>query len=174
LAGSLKNTQKVNVLFVCLGNICRSPTAHGVFEAMLQEQGLSDRIEVDSAGTSGWHIGASSDPRSSEAAGRRGYDMSHIRARQVSAEDFSTFDYILAMDDQNLADLQALKPSGFSGCLDLFLNFSNAYAGQAVPDPYYGGEQGFEQVLDMVEDGSRGLLRRIASSLENSPLESDQ
>ena len=167
MAGSLKNTQKVRVLFVCLGNICRSPTAHGVFEAMIEQNGLSDRIEVDSAGTSGWHIGARSDPRSSEAAGRRGYDMSHIRARQVDSEDFSTFDYILAMDDQNLADLQALKPDDFNGCLDLFLSFSSDYAGQAVPDPYYGGEQGFEHVLDMVEDGSRGLLFRIQCQLES-------
>ena len=161
----MKNAAKIRVLFVCLGNICRSPTAHGVFEALVKAQGLSDRIDVDSAGTSGWHIGAVSDPRSSETAARRGYDMSHIRARQVASQDFESFDYILAMDEQNLADLQALRPTHFGGCLELFLSFSDAYTGLPVPDPYYGGAQGFEQVLDMVEDASRGLLRRIEREL---------
>lgn len=163
---SLKNAHTIKVLFVCLGNICRSPTAHGVFEALVREHGLDDVIEVDSAGTSGWHIGAAADPRSAEAAARRGYDMGHIRARQVERGDFDDFDYILAMDEQNLADLKTLQPDRFRGCLDLFLSFSEAYSGQPVPDPYYGGNQGFEQVLDMVEDGSRGLLQRIVGQLK--------
>lgn len=162
----MNNKGKINVLFVCLGNICRSPTAHGVFESLVKESDLSDRVVVDSAGTSGWHIGAPADPRSSEVAARRGYDMSYIAARQVTAQDFDTFDYILAMDDQNLADLKALKPGGYVGKLDLFLNFSETFKDQSVPDPYYGGEQGFETVLDMVEDGSKGLLNAIQARLK--------
>lgn len=150
----------VKVLFVCLGNICRSPTAHGVFEHMVESSGLADQITTDSAGTAAWHVGNPPDSRSAAAAARRGFDLSHLRARQAQADDFEVFDYILAMDRQNLADLQQLAPSDYKGRLDLFLNFSDLPETE-VPDPYYGGEQGFEHVLDLVESASRGLLADI-------------
>ncbi|GAA5317166.1 MAG: low molecular weight protein-tyrosine-phosphatase [Candidatus Pelagadaptatus aseana] len=150
----------VNVLFVCLGNICRSPTAHGVFEMLVQRAGLSDAITTDSAGTAAWHTGKSPDPRSAAAAAARGYDLTHLRARQVQPSDFDEFDYVLAMDSQNFAELKAIQPEGYKGCLALFLNFADADESE-VPDPYYGGTQGFEQVLDLVEDAAQGLLEDI-------------
>ena len=149
------------VLFVCLGNICRSPTAHGVFESMVQARGLGDRISVDSCGTGDWHIGHAPDKRAAAEAAQRGYDLSHLRARQVQASDFQQFDYILAMDSQNLADLQAMSPADFSGFLGLFLPFAPDNPTDEVPDPYYGGAAGFTQVLDMVEAASEGLLAEI-------------
>lgn len=152
---------KVKVLFVCLGNICRSPTAHGVFQTLVNDAGLSDRIEVDSAGTAAWHIGKSPDSRSSEHALQRGYDLSSLRARQALAEDFSEFNYILAMDEDNLRNLQALAPGAFTVTLDLFLNFSTDFDEREVPDPYYGGAAGFERVLDLIESASTGLLQHI-------------
>ncbi len=153
--------KKVNVLMVCLGNICRSPTAHGVLEALVQQQGLGDRVQVDSAGTSNWHIGAPPDSRSQEAALARGYDLSGQSARQVKLGDFTEFDYILAMDEANLRDLQALKPPSFKGHLGLFLSFARHSHFHEVPDPYHGGASGFELVLDLVEDAARGLLDHI-------------
>lgn len=153
----------VRVLFVCLGNICRSPTAHGVFLQKVKESQLQDRIVVDSAGTGAWHVGNSPDSRSSEAALNRGYDLSPLRARQVTAEDFRQFDFILAMDLENLRALQGLKPADYSGVLQLFLEFGNRDAEREVPDPYYGGRNGFEHVLDLVEDASEGLLQHIRS-----------
>lgn len=149
----------MKVLFVCLGNICRSPTAHGVFEHMVIQRGLQSRIEVDSCGTGDWHIGHAPDPRASAEALSRGYDLSHLRARQVIKEDFEHFDYILAMDMQNLADLQAMRPQSYAGCLDLFMAFAENTDITQVPDPYYGGDQGFAQVLDLIETASIGLLR---------------
>lgn len=155
------------VLFVCLGNICRSPTAHGVFEAMVLERGLDDRILVDSCGTGHWHIGHSPDQRAAAEAADRGYDLSHLRARQVEAADFDRFDYILAMDRQNLADLQAMQPSHHSGYLGLFLPFAAGGDYDEVPDPYYGGDAGFTEVLDMVEAASEGLLQEICGADSN-------
>lgn len=152
---------KVKVLFVCLGNICRSPTAHGVFQHLVSERGLSQQIDVDSAGTSDWHIGRSPDSRAQAAALQRGCDLSALSARQVSSADFYDFDYILAMDNQNLQDLEQVSPAGFSGYLELFLPYGNIGEPREVPDPYYGGEQGFDQVLDMVELASTGLLNHI-------------
>lgn len=165
----------VNVLFVCLGNICRSPTAHGVFQHVVERHGLTRAINVDSAGTGDWHIGRAPDRRSMAAALQRGYDLSALRARQVSAEDFARFDYILAMDAQNLHDLQRMRPAHFRGELDLFLRYARRAEGSAtaassrcddaalhVPDPYHGGAEGFERVLDLVEDAAEGLLRAIA------------
>lgn len=151
----------VNVLFVCLGNICRSPTAHGVFHHLVERHGLQHAIHIDSAGTGDWHIGRAPDKRSSAAALQRGYDLSVLRARQVSAQDFERFDYILAMDTQNLSDLRQMRPAHFRGELDLFLRYGAAHL-QEVPDPYYGGDDGFEHVLDLVEEAAQGLLRAIA------------
>ncbi len=149
------------VLFVCLGNICRSPTAHGVFEAMVRERDLQHRVEVDSCGTGDWHIGHPPDARAAAEAAARGYDLSHLRARQVSESDFGSFDYILAMDEQNLADLERMCPAEFSGHLGLFLPFAGNDGPREVPDPYYGGAEGFTRVLDMVEAASEGLLEEI-------------
>ncbi len=151
----------VNVLFVCLGNICRSPTAHGVFAHLVERHQLQHVISVDSAGTGDWHIGCAPDQRTAATALRRGYDLGALRARQVSADDFARFDYILAMDAQNLRDLQRLCPPDFRGELELFLRYGGSDL-QEVPDPYYGGAEGFEQVLDLVETAARGLLETIA------------
>ena len=151
---------RVGVLFVCLGNICRSPTAHGVFDELVRRQNLDRVIAIDSAGTGNWHIGRAPDKRSSTAALQRGYDLSALRARQVSAEDFQRFDYILAMDKQNLRDLQRLRPANFRGELDLFLRYGDGGVLE-VPDPYYGEGDGFERVLDLVEKASHQLLRTL-------------
>ena len=155
----------VKVLFVCLGNICRSPTAHGVFAQQVKASGLDSRISIDSAGTGDWHIGRAPDERTQGAALRRGYDLSSLRARQVSVEDFYQFQYILAMDRQNLADLRDLQPAGFNGHLGLFLEFADVRPVTEVPDPYYGEHDGFEQVLDLVEQASAGLLRQLRAEL---------
>lgn len=156
-----KRKSSVSVLFVCLGNICRSPTADGVFRTMCQKMGLEKYIDVDSAGTAGWHIGGSPDARSIAAAKQRGYDLSFLKARQVSPEDFQRFDYVLAMDASNLMNLQKICPSNYMGTLDLFLTFAEQLHGSDVPDPYYGDVDGFDAVLDLVEDGCRGLLADI-------------
>lgn len=161
----------VQVLFICLGNICRSPTAHGVFESLVACQGLADQIVIDSAGTGDWHIGRAPDPRAQQAAQRRGHDIAHLRARQVTPGDFSHFDYILAMDHANLDDLQAMRPQWYQGHLGLFLDFAPGLAGSAVPDPYYGGEEGFDQVFDMVDAASRGLLDHIRQHHPGLPQE---
>lgn len=157
-------TEPVRVLFVCLGNICRSPTAHGVFAARVRERGLQSQIRVDSCGTGDWHIGHAPDPRATEEAARRGYDLSDLRARQVQPADFRDFDYILAMDEQNLADLCSMCPDDYSGFLGLFLPFDKQAKTTEVPDPYYGGDEGFSRVLDMVEAASDGLLREIVGA----------
>ena len=149
------------VLFVCLGNICRSPTAQGVFEAMLAEHPLADQVKVDSCGTAGWHVGKAPDERSVAEARSRGYRLEQLRARQVQAEDFRRFGYILAMDEENLAELQALCPADFAGHLGLFLDYAPASGLRAVPDPYYGGAQGFSDVLNLIEQASEGLLRAL-------------
>lgn len=149
------------VLFVCLGNICRSPTAHGIFAGLVKARGMGERITVDSAGTSDWHIGKGPDPRSVAAALARGVDLSSLRASQVTRADFQVYDYILAMDKQNLADLKGLAPADYTGCLDLFLRFADAGVDE-VPDPYYGGQDGFIRVLDLIEAASEGLLQHIA------------
>lgn len=155
---------KVKVLFVCLGNICRSPTAQGVFQKHVDEAGLGSQIFVDSAGTSGWHIGEPPDRRSAEAARKAGYDLSELRGRQVERRDFENFHYILAMDENNLANLEELCPSSFSGHLGLFLEFAVDPRYQEVPDPYYGDGEGFNLVLSLIEDASAGLLRHIRKS----------
>lgn len=153
------------VLFVCLGNICRSPTADGIFRELVTSAKLDQKIMVDSAGTGAWHIGKAPDSRTIAAARTRGYDLSVLRARQVTARDFDEFDYILAMDEANLVDLQQLKPAHFTGHLGLFLEFGARGDYREVPDPYYGGSDGFELVLDLVEDAAEGLLKHIRQRL---------
>lgn len=153
------------VLFVCLGNICRSPTADGIFRKLVADAKLDHLITVDSAGTQGWHKGKTPDARTLAAARTRGYDLSVLRARQVQVEDFDEFDYVLAMDHSNLADLQALKPTWFAGHLGLFLAFGQQRDHHEVPDPYYGGSEGFELVLDLVEDAAQGLLNHLRQQL---------
>lgn len=157
----MKSKEKIRVLFICMGNICRSPTAEGVFRHLVEQQGLTEQIIIDSAGTHDYHIGEPPDARAQVAAARRGYDLSGLRARQVARDDFSTFDYILAMDKANLGLLRQQCPDDYRDRLKLFLEFADHGALREVPDPYYGGAQGFEQVLDLAEQGARGLLREI-------------
>ena len=151
----------VKVLFVCMGNICRSPTAHGVFLKMLEDQSLLHLVEVDSAGTHAYHIGKAPDERSQAAALRRGVDLSSLRARQVEAADFQYFDYVLAMDDENLQLLEMICPMDQRSKLQLFMEYAPQMKKREVPDPYYGGNSGFERVLDLVEAAAEGLLENI-------------
>jgi protein-tyrosine phosphatase len=155
---SIKPT--ISVLFVCMGNICRSPTAHGVFQALVDEHGLGDQISVDSAGTHSYHIGSTPDPRSQHTARSRGVDLSRLRARQFRSEDFLDFDYLIAMDRSNFTQMAAIKPEEAHARLDLMLDYSEKYDQKEVPDPYFG-DDGFELVFDMVNDASEGLLRHI-------------
>ena len=153
--------EKISVLFVCMGNICRSPTAQGVFEQLVEAHGLSNAIIVDSAGTHAYHVGERPDERASQAASRRGVDMRRQRARRVSEADFEEFDLVLAMDNTNYADLGAVCPPGHETKLRLFLDFAPGISEREVPDPYYGGPGGFERVLDLVEMAAAGLLADI-------------
>lgn len=153
---------KVSVLFVCMGNICRSPTAEGVFKHVVNEAGLSDQITVDSAGTHSYHIGESPDKRSQEKAKENGVDLSSQRARKALAEDFERFDYIVAMDQSNYENLKRLTTNQEQlKQLFLFMDFSSEWDNNEVPDPYYGGINGFQEVFDMVTSASHGLLERI-------------
>lgn len=153
---------KVRVLMVCLGNICRSPTAHGVFQQRIEARNLGDRILVDSAGTGSWHIGSAPDRRSARAAAARGYRLDELVARQVDDGDFYQFDYLLAMDHDNLADLQAQRPHNCDCRIELFLDYSEGEE-RAVPDPYNSGPDGFELVLDIVEETCDRLLDTLVS-----------
>ena len=156
---------------VCLGNICRSPTAHGVLEKFIQNKELSEYIEVDSAGTSTYHLGDHPDPRSIAAAQRRGYSLEEQIARQVRASDFQEFDYVLAMDSENLHNLQSTAPADSKAKLQLLLDYSTE-AIESVPDPYFQeGGQGFETVLDLVEGACRRLLAQLEDELSNSKTE---
>ncbi len=157
-----KNT-KTRVLFVCMGNICRSPTAEAVFRHQVTAAGFENAIHIDSAGTHDYHIGEPPDARAQKAAARRGYDATELRARQVDETDFEVFDYILAMDKANLAILERECPPQYSHKLGLLMQYSERYSEgvEEVPDPYFGGNQGFEHVLNMVEEAGRGLLIRL-------------
>lgn len=146
------------VLFVCLGNICRSPAAEGVLRAKARERGL--KLTIDSAGTGAWHVGDPPDARMIKAAARRGYDISYQRARQVEFSDFYEFDYLLAMDLSNLSNLLEIAPPNRSCDIRLFLDFSDGDA-RETPDPYYGSGDGFERVLDLIESGAEGFLNHI-------------
>jgi protein-tyrosine phosphatase len=150
---------------VCIGNICRSPTAEVVFRTAAARAGLAHRVEIDSAGTGEWHVGNPPDYRAMAHAARRGYDLRSLRARQVFVEDFARFDWIFAMDRGVLAQLAAMRPDGFTGHLGLFLDIAPALALREVPDPYDGGPEGFEQVLDLVEAGSEAFAARLAATL---------
>jgi protein-tyrosine phosphatase len=153
--------RKISVLFVCMGNICRSPTAQGVFETLVAEAALAEHIQVDSAGTHAYHIGEPPDARAAEAALRRGVDLSQQKARRVAPADFVEFDYVLAMDLGNYEDLSALCEPAHLPKLRLFLEYAPDLGMHEVPDPYYGGITGFERVLDMIEAAAQGLLADI-------------
>lgn len=152
---------RCRVLFVCMGNICRSPMAEAVFRQHLREAGLDGRVEVDSAGTHDYHVGNPPDRRARQAGARRGYSLDGLRARQVEVADFGRFDYVLAMDMDNLQHLMRLCPPEYAHKLALFMEHARTFQSREVPDPYYGGPSGFEQVLDMVEDASRGLIEHL-------------
>ena len=151
----------VRVLFVCLGNICRSPTAEGVFRSVVERAGLLEHIEIDSAGTHAYHVGAPPDARATQAARRRGVELSGLRGRQALRGDIERFDYILAMDEENHSNLMAICPAGLEAKVQFFLQYAPARPEREVPDPYFGGDAGFERVLDMIEDASEGLLAHI-------------
>jgi protein-tyrosine phosphatase len=152
---------QIKVLFVCMGNICRSPTAEGVFRHVIQQQGTADRFLVDSAGTHAYHVGEQPDRRAQQTARARGIDLAFIRARKVTRSDFAEFDYILAMDSDNYQNLLAICPAEYEDKVQLFLDYATNSHEQDVPDPYYGGQQGFEHVFDLVEDASHGFHNNV-------------
>lgn len=156
----------VRVLFVCLGNICRSPMAEGIFRKFIEEAGYADRVYIDSAGTHAYHVGQPPDTRAQIAAARRGVDISGLRGRRATAEDFLRFDYVLAMDQENYAHLQALCPAGQEPKLRLFLEFAVNSSERVVPDPYFGGASGFDRVLDLIEDAAQGLLAEVGARID--------
>ena len=153
--------KKTSVLFVCMGNICRSPTAEAVFRHVLQQNSLVDCVEVDSAGVDAYHVGEPPDSRAQQTAERRGYDLSRILARRVVSQDFDRFDLVLAMDKRVMGLLRSLCPPDHSSRLALYMDYAQHFDVDEVPDPYYGGVDGFERVLDMIEDASQGLLATI-------------
>ncbi len=161
-------TPPVGVLFVCLGNICRSPTAEGVFRQRVVQDGLAEHVSTDSAGTGDWHIGKPPHRDTMAAARRRGYDLSALRARLVTPADFDCFPVILAMDRANLGNLQRLQPRGFAGHLGLFLDFAPDQPIREMPDPYGGEAEGFDQVLDLVEEGVAGLLKSLREKISSA------
>lgn len=154
----------VKVLFVCLGNICRSPTAEGVFRKLVRDEKLEHLIEIDSAGTHAYHIGEPPDERAQAACARRGIDISSLRGRKAVAGDIDKFDYVLAMDRENYEDLHDICPPGQESRIRLFMEFAPDRPEEEVPDPYFGGASGFDRVLDMIEDAARGLLEDIRRS----------
>lgn len=161
---------EIRVLFVCLGNICRSPTAEGIMHQRLAAAGLAERVAVDSAGTGPWHVGDPPDARAVAAAAGRGYDLRHLRGRQVASTDLARFDYVIAMDEPNLGDLQAMA-GGRRELLDkiaLLGDFSAEYRGLPVGDPYYGGADGFDRVLDMIERCVDGLVATLQARLHDA------
>ncbi|MDZ7643343.1 MAG: low molecular weight protein-tyrosine-phosphatase [Woeseiaceae bacterium] len=151
---------KISILFVCMGNICRSPTAEGVFRKHLQDAGLMDVVMIDSAGTHAYHIGEPADRRAAQVAERRGFSLEGIRARRLRDDDYERFDLILAMDQDNLGILTERSPETARAEIRLFLEYAGGDA-REVPDPYYGGTAGFERVLDLIEDASGGLIRAL-------------
>lgn len=159
MANSSKD--KIGILFVCMGNICRSPTAHGVFDEMVRSYGMEDVFHIDSAGTHAYHIGKKPDPRAREVAKNKGYDISYVRARGLSEQDYLKFDYLLAMDRTNLSSLQVKSPLNERDKLDLFLNFHPDKVGEEVPDPYLKDNELFDTVFELVEQGCEHLLRAM-------------
>lgn len=157
--------KKVSVLFVCMGNICRSPTAEGVFRKLVREEGVDDWFEIDSAGTHAYHVGNPPDERAQRTALSRGVDLRNLRARQVTVADFEAFDHILAMDRQNFDTLLFVCPRSYSHKVKLFLEYAPSARTLDVPDPYYGGARGFEEVLDLVEKAAKGFLVSLRHEL---------
>lgn len=152
---------KIRVLFICMGNICRSPTAHGVFRELVKHEGLDNRIEIDSAGTHAYHVGKRPDQRSQQTARTHGIDLSDLRARQVAVDDFHAYDYIVAMDQDNYMALSQICPDGLHDKMYLLMDFAPEMRTREVPDPYYGGASGFERVFDLVDVAARGLLEEL-------------
>jgi len=155
---------KKRVLLVCMGNICRSPTAEGVLKKIIKDNGLDEIVEVDSAGTHGYHAGEAPDPRALAAAAKRGYELKGLRARKVRRDDFALFDLVLAMDRENLANLLEICPPVYQERVRLFLSYASEGGSDEVPDPYFGGPAGFEVVLDMIEEAARGLVESMRST----------
>lgn len=156
---------KTSILFVCLGNICRSPVAEAVFRQKVTDAGLAEYFHIDSAGTAEWHAGKAPDSRMIEAAATRGYNLSQLRARQVRPTDFDEFDHILAMDEENLMNLQDVAPDEHAAELALFLTYAANPGTREVPDPYFGGNAGFHHVIDLVENAADGLITRLKTGL---------
>ena len=161
-------TGNLSVLFVCMGNICRSPTAEGVFRRLLKEAGLQHKVFVDSAGTHDYHVGSPPDSRAQSAARKRGYDLSNLRGRQFGFDDCLRFDYVIAMDRGNYNRILGMCNAGADGNVRLFMDFALDRKEREVPDPYGGGEDGFEYVLDLIEHASRGLLDDVVRRLERT------
>ena len=159
---------QIKVLFVCMGNICRSPTAEGVFADLVNKRNLAGSFKIDSAGTHAYHIGDAPDLRAQKAARDRGVELKHLRARKVTAKDFHEFDHILVMDDDNFASLDAECPEEYKHKLRLFLDYAPHLPVKEVPDPYYGGAYGFERVLDLVEVASEGFILSLQQAGELS------
>ncbi|NVJ65310.1 MAG: low molecular weight phosphotyrosine protein phosphatase [Gammaproteobacteria bacterium] len=156
-----------SILFVCLGNICRSPTAEGVFRVKAEQAGLANKLFIDSAGTSAYHVGEQPDLRSQQEAKRHGYDLSYIRSRKVATDDFDKFDLIIAMDNSNLVNLKHLDTKGYDDKLKLFLHdYAPQLGVSEVPDPYYGGAQGFTEVVRLIESAADGLIEYLRKDLK--------
>ena len=162
------------VLFVCMGNICRSPTAEGVFKHLIRKERLEAHFEVDSAGTHGYHVGEAPDPRTQRAAASRGYDLSNIRARKVAPQDLDYFDLVLAMDRHNLDTLAGICAPEHRKKLRLFMEYAKNFDDDEVPDPYYGLGHGFDLVIDMVEDASCGLIAELMQAEAPRGLKCDE
>jgi protein-tyrosine phosphatase len=158
--------KEIAILFVCMGNICRSPTAEGVFRKFVAREGLTDIIRIDSAGTHGYHVGNPPDPRAIGAALARGVNLGKLRARRFDIGDFYAFQRILVMDEHNYACVQDLRPPDAEASVGYFLDYAPHLKIREVPDPYYGGPQGFERVLDMIEDAAEGLLADLRRTLK--------
>lgn len=152
---------KFGILFVCTGNICRSPTAEAIFRKLAADAGMAETVTADSAGTHGYHVGEPPDPRTQKAAAKRGYDLSALRARRIDGADFQRFDLILAMDQDHYAILSRMAGSSAGPKLGTMMSYARRFKERDVPDPYYGGPQGFERVLDMLEDAAQGLLESL-------------
>jgi len=161
--------EKIKILFVCMGNICRSPTAEGVFTRLIQEHHLDHLFEIDSAGTRAYHVGEPPDRRSREAAARRGIDLDDLRARRVVPKDFEYYHYLLAVDRDNYDTLRQAAPPQYMHKIRLFLEFAPHLSINEVPDPYYGGKDGFERVLNIVDAAARSLLANLRQILLSSP-----
>lgn len=153
--------EMVKILFVCMGNICRSPTAHGVFRSLVESEGLAQAVSIDSAGTHAYHVGKAPDERAQETARSRGIDLSDLVARRVESEDFSRFDYVVAMDQDNYMALSEICPDQHVDKIHMFMDFAPNMRTREVPDPYYGGAAGFERVFDLVEAAAQGLLDEV-------------